>query len=225
MILEALTALWLSAAERPGAFGLGFGIEAPAVGVMGGGALHSKLGYGFALGAAVTYDVLPKLALRVSVNGGQTYFSRAAMQYSESGNEVSTHQAAKWSELDVGVGANYLFHRKGWTPYVGADGLLVYRGYNINFDPDTATKIEAINLANPNQSSAHDSLTLGWGVGLRGGARVAMNEWLAGLVELSLLYIPIGHDSLTNTRQARDVHTTSDSLFIARLTYSVRLSL
>lgn len=222
--------------ERSGLWGWGLGLELPVVGIVTGVAEKSTVGWGYTLGAGLSWEITPTILTRVFVAGGHTYDGEGRVSYIEdvAGEQrASSPQAADWIDLEVGVGGAYMWRGAGrrWAPYAGADVTFRMAGYDFYFD-DTLVQLRTQELSNldpcvgPNcEVETNSGLELGVGATLRGGVRLELADWLATLAELSLSYRRVGDETIDNTLLARDVKTARESVFLVRATFTVRLGL
>ncbi|MBI3178346.1 MAG: hypothetical protein HYZ27_01720 [Deltaproteobacteria bacterium] len=223
--------------KRSGLYGWGLGLELPMVGLTTGAAEHSRVGWGYALGAAVSYEFTPHWLGRLMVSGGATSGARARVRYLENvaaGERTYTHQAADWLSVETGLGVAYLFRNseRPWAPYVGGDVLFNFAGYNFHFDKSLANLEErdqgdvlARCTGDVCESTIHDGLGFGWAAGIRGGVRLELASWLSTQSELALVYTRTGREQISNTVDNREVETAREDVWLMRWTFSVRLGL
>ncbi len=223
--------------KRSGLYGWGLGLELPMVGLTTGAATKSRVGWGYALGAALSYELTPHWLGRLVVSGGATYGGQARVSYLENvatGERTHTHQAADWLSVETGLGAAYLFRdsKRPWTPYVGGDVLFNFAGYDFKLDeslvsleePDQGDVLERC-TGEVCRSTIHDGLGFGWAAAVRGGVRLELASWLATQSELALVYTRTGREQISNTVDNRDVRTAGEDVWLIRWTFSVRLGL
>ncbi|MEO0815101.1 MAG: hypothetical protein AAFY60_19730, partial [Myxococcota bacterium] len=60
---------------------------------------------------------------------------------------------------------------------------------------------------------------------VRGGAQFELTDWLRSAFELSLTYVPLAEEGISNTVAIRNVTGVSEGLFLARLSYIARFGL
>ena len=214
--------------KRSGVLGYGLGLEIPMVGVVTGVGTSSRPGAGYNLGAALSWEFLPTVAARLFVSGGETYAARAKVQYLEpqTGETVeSPRQAAEWLGLEVGAGVSYLFRRanRGWIPFVGLDGSLSFHGYHYDFDGEVAEKLVSVDADSPSAVAMPEDVALGWRASVRSGIRLELMSWLQTSFELSLSYVDLGAETITDTKTARQVQAAPEALVLTRLIFSVWL--
>jgi hypothetical protein len=222
--------------ERSGLWGWGLGLELPMVGVITGAAEKSTVGWGYTLGAGLSWEITPTILTRVFVAGGQTYDGEARVSYIDdvAGEQrASSPQAADWVDLEVGAGGAYMWRAAGrrWAPYAGADVTLRVSGYDFYFD-ETLAQLRTQDLSDTDpcvgtncEVETNSGLEIGVGATLRGGVRLELADWLATLAELSVSYRRVGDEPIENTLIARDVKTARESIFLLRATFTVRLGL
>lgn len=219
--------------RRSGALGWGLGLELPMVGVMTGVGGASRPGWGWSLGSALSVEIVPTVLARLTVSGGETSNGRAPVTWLDVNDDrVQKAQRADWLGIAIGLGGAYLWRQYGraWAPFAGGDVAVSFDGYDYHLDDELETlkAQDAVDLlegciGEECASDIHDGLTIGWSATVRGGMRLEILSWLATQAELSVTYAPIAKERVSNTLTAPDVSSKSESLFLIRGTFSVRL--
>jgi hypothetical protein len=233
-VREASTSL--SAHERSGLLGWGVGLELPMVGVATGIGTSSRQGIGYGLGAGLGWEVTPRWLVRLYAAGGRAYGARAAVTFDGTGGRVQARANADWVGIDAGLGVAYLWRAGAIVqPYAGVDGGARFAGYSYHLTSDLQDRIgdpqvkstlgPVCTVERRCSNDIYDGMALGWSAGLRAGVRVPMLRWLASQLEWSLAYTPVAQEAVSNTRTRLRVRSATESLWLARMTYSVRLGL
>jgi len=227
------------ALQKSGLYGWGLGFEGPAVGVMTGLAAHSKVGWGYILSGALSYEITPVILARLYVGGGQTYDGRAPIRYipnvqTSPDERVTSKLKAEWAMAELGLGGAYLFRSpdRTWAPYVGLDARFRFGGYDFHFN-DSVKALAAVDATDPNgpcsgvtcATNIHDAIGLNWGASLRGGVRLDLTSWLMAEPELALTYTRSNADPVSNTVENRDVRGVAENVLLVAATFSVRVGL
>ena len=208
-------------------------------GVLTGCAPHSRLGAGYSLGGALSFEVTPSILARLHVTYDQSYGGRAHLSYLTSvqdATRAAVAQEANWLGLALGLGGAYLFRapERLWAPYLGADASLRFAGFDYLFD-DRMTRYESSGevtqgdlyaCTSPScRATWHDGLGLGFMATLRGGVRLELASWLQTQLDLSLSYTETARERISNTIFNRDVRAEVEEIYLVRTTFSVRLGL
>ncbi len=219
---------------RSGLFGLGLGLEAPVVGVLTGKGERSDLGSGYTLGAALSWEATPAWVVRLAVQGGETYGSRAPVRYREGDAVVQRRQNAEWfgAGAQLGVAYQFLDEARQWAPFAGAEVGYHFAGYNFRFNEELRAALEPPAAratfdcrGDACLSDLHDGAALSWNAGLRAGVRYQMLRWLSTIADLSVSYAPLVGERISATLSARDVRAVPERLWLVRGTFAVRVGL
>jgi hypothetical protein len=198
------------------------------VGVLTGVASKSRIGAGYTIGAALTYELWPTLMLRTYATWGQTHQAAAAVRYQRSGQQLETMQTAEWLNFELGLGAAYLFRSFDpvWVPYVGVDvGATLVDGFEYRLD-ETLKDL----IYNHDQWMQFDNgRLLGKGIsfvgGVRTGMRVELSSFLASQLDLWVSYTYNGGERIHNTLGGPKVESAQEHVWLVRTTFSVHIGL
>ena len=210
-----------SESELPGYLGYGVGIEFPMVGVQTGMGANSDPGAGYYLGAALSWEFTPGIAVRLYGGGGETYGGRANIAYERGGETQLARQDAELVGAQLGLGATYLMRSdaRKWTPFVGLDAGMTFQGYYYTLDPSLA--LGAFNdSATRFGANENESVALGWAATLRTGIELELLRWLRSNLEFDLTFTSQSDEPVSNTIQAPNVRAQEEPLIMARLVFS-----
>lgn len=220
--------------ERSGLRQLGLGLEIPVVGVVTDYAT-GRLTYGYTLGGALSWEVLPNVLLRAYGSMGRAFGAKPHISYAQASAASSTsdvtatrRQDASWFDAEGGLGAAYLWRdaHSDLTPFLGVDGGAIFSGYEYIFAPsDPLTQQDTSGGVATHASDIHEALAWSWSATLRGGVRLSMLRWLATQAELGVTYIPASRLAVSNTYTALGVRSLGENIVLVRATFCVRLGI
>lgn len=221
-VLLALTLLGAEESPRRGIWGLGVGLEFPALGVPAALGSQGNVGVGYTFGGAISYEYSPALEFRL---GGRWIVVQGATPQlrldDPTADRTVERQRAQWFDLEGTLGATYYVgaERSPWSPFVGVDVGIGANGYEFFLGEDSLADV-----ADPSTgpSVAHN---LGFVAGVRAGVRLELAYWLATLVQLRGGYAHLGEQGVSGTVGARDVRNIAETVWTLLATFSVRVGL
>lgn len=216
-----MLALAMSAAEdKRGLYGWGLGLEVPLIGVLTGLGDESDAGAGFTFGGAVDYELTPSVTVRGFGQYSETFAGRAEAEFNFDNSRQRAPFDAEYFAVAFGLGLTYAFWgERRWAPYVGVDGGAVFGGFDYNFGEDEQG-LRAVEEGNIN-----DNAQWTWMTAVRGGMQFDLASWLQSSVELSVSYVPLGVESISNTVEIREVTGLEEALLLVRANFIARFGL
>ncbi len=217
---------------RFGLRSLGLSLEVPMVGVLGvlgvGGKTNTS--YGYTLGGALSWEVVPGLLVRGYTSFGKSYGARAALTWKEpDGTKSGDDKQASYWGLELGGGLAWVFRDVGrdWEPFVGADAGASFGGYQYTFEVNDPLAQRDPN-AQPVKGTSpdvHEALDWSWLATVRVGMRLSMLSWLGSQLDVGLSYWPSPSHAVSNTYTSRYVTSVGQDVWLVRSTFTVRLGI
>ncbi|MEK7705537.1 MAG: hypothetical protein AAB426_11310 [Myxococcota bacterium] len=235
-LARALAGDVASLEEPIGWHGWGVGIEVPRIGVMTGVGPRAALGWGYSLGAGLSWRPLPAWQLHLRTVGGQSYGGTARVRYLDAGREVGEDVTADWLSLDVQGGFTYNWRRagRGWVPFVGIEAGWGYGGFDYHLPSDVARKLEPPSGSQPTQelctvlrcTTAANTAVGGFLLaGARLGVRLLLTHWLSAELEIQAAATRIDAAPVAATTAARAAHSVAQTLMLVRPTFTLWVGL
>jgi hypothetical protein len=207
---------------RSGLYGLGLGIELPLVGLFAARGSGGESGYGYALGAAVSWEVTSRILARLEVTDSRATAAKKNVLYRDGNDRLISSQTADLRDVEFALGGAYLFRdlSRPWAPYVGGQVALHFwrAEYRFNESLESFQTQSEDGTCAPGQPGCRPEAA----ASVRAGVRLTMARWLQTQAEISLHYVPRDGAPLSNTLLQRDLDSTPQSEWMVRTVFAVR---
>lgn len=215
-----------SRAQKHGLKGWGLALEVPMVGLSSGQSDANRVGNGYALGAAVAWDITRHIQARTFIRHHATSDGNATITYfdRDSGARIAENVPANWLSWETGLGVSYFFRDTKFyaIPFVGIDLCATFGGWEYSLDDSLQAEIDFATDYGTGENFATD---FGIDFAARAGMQLELTPWLAAVAEARIQFAEMSEDSVSNTVAAREVRSEPQSLVFLAATMSLRFAL